>query len=305
MPPSFREPLGLFVEHIVIQNDSVTFNCDARGKPSIDFLWMRVGYGEIEPNQRNPSIESNGRYLSLRRVQEDHAGNYSCLVSNIGGRKKRIFQLLVITPPTIQQGTGTEEVVTREYAHLQLNCTALGYPAPRVIWYKDNVLIGNVPHENTKEEPIYNFNKETKSLIILSPTKEEMGTYTCKVQNKAGVITKDYIVKVLIPPRFIGDISQETETITQEVATRLILHCFVVGYPKPVITWFHNNIKLHQTGQQQRVDFLNDRQRLIISSVALEDQGSFDCTAQNRIGAVSKQYILKTISEFQFLKPCF
>ncbi len=72
--------------------------------------------------------------------------------------------------------------------------------------------------------------------------------------------------------------------------------CEATGYPKPDITWLHNNKKL--TGSRRNVKIIDDI-GLEIQNVLPSHNGTFTCIADNILGKDEALVKLVVLSEFE------
>jgi len=78
--------------------------------------------------------------------------------------------------------TGDEQLELRPLAGttVQLSCSAVARPPPRVTWYKDGA--GQLSHD--------------QSLLLPEVTSSDSGRYDCQVRNRAGSVNRTYYVDV-------------------------------------------------------------------------------------------------------------
>ena len=68
------------------------------------------------------------------------------------------------------------------------------------------------------------------------------------------------------------------------VGDSLVLECYVRGGPKPLVTWFKDGTKILIN---DHVVLTESGQLLVITKVADDDGGSYDCEAENSKGKVT------------------
>ena len=90
---------------------------------------------------------------------------------------------------------------------------------------------------------------------------------------------------MLIQTNLEPEISKETPPIlVQREEDGLELRCRVTGRPRPEVTWFLNGNKLLPTVNTSRIQILEDRQLVRINYFRDQDEGMYECKAQNRVG---------------------
>jgi len=71
-----------------------------------------------------------------------------------------------------------------------------------------------------------------------------------------------------------------------------VLHCDVIGVPKPVITWYKDGSAL-SLGGLSGLRSLDDGAKIEIDSANLNDTGMYECRAENEAGHDRVHYQLK------------
>lgn len=87
---------------------------------------------------------------------------------------KKVFDVIVATPPVIQQGFTSSKPPLGFY--LELNCSATGNPKPTVLWYRNGKLLRDGLITNYAEQ----------KLVINTYEERHKGIYQCFASNIAG-----------------------------------------------------------------------------------------------------------------------
>lgn len=147
----------------------------------------------------------------------------------------------------------------------------------------------------------------------------ESGTYECRAVNRLGSVAKQFHVTLdtnnstrkrrfySYGPQIAGN---KIEKVTIAAPNKLQLTCDASGLPKPKVTWLHVSstikksstiIHIYKSIPQNKTKIVsnqnvtvNDRE-LTIRSV--RRNGTYECMATNRLGSVSKQFVVTWIAE--------
>ena len=72
----------------------------------------------------------------------------------------------------------TPQVIAREFQQLTLDCDAIGYPPPYVLWFKDAHYV-----DDSRV-----FIRPNRTLVIPRVTVEDAGLYSCNARNRVGSV---------------------------------------------------------------------------------------------------------------------
>ncbi|XP_043233883.1 vascular endothelial growth factor receptor 1-like isoform X2 [Amphibalanus amphitrite] len=129
-----------------------------------------------------------------------------------------------------------------------------------------------------------------KTLVLTDIQADKSGRYVCSGTNvSGGKNTTDRLVtvKASASPRFLSDSNMDkSATLTFEEGTRGELNCTVSGLPPPTVVWSKDGERL-PVAEAGRVRVSEDGQRLLITAAISDDAGTYQCRAQNRVGAVT------------------
>ncbi|XP_074655738.1 basement membrane-specific heparan sulfate proteoglycan core protein-like [Tubulanus polymorphus] len=245
--------------------------CEVRDKTASTVVsWKRPGGKRLPPF----AIARNG-LLEIRQVTSDDAGQYVCQVTDTtdsGAPSRQAFtELIIVVLPEVQ--VGPSKSVTRYIGNdVELRCDTTGSPAPRVFWEKDG---GTLPPQITVQDG---------RLKIFNLQLVDSGRYYCTASNSGGS-DRDF-VQLNVYDRSTGpdenysnitQISSRTETVA--LGDKVDFTCEVQGTPRPKIQWLRD-------GAQMPPSAIIEDYKLIIPSVAKEDEGRYRCMARNVAGAV-------------------
>ncbi|XP_046416837.1 lachesin isoform X1 [Neodiprion pinetum] len=282
--PRFAEP---------IPNVTVTIGRDALLPCVVDNLrnykvaWVRVDtqtilsihHNVITQNSRISLSYNDHRswYLQIKNVQEVDRGWYMCQV-NTDPMRSRQGYLQVVVPPSIVDKETSTDMVVREASNVTLNCKAVGYPEPYVMWRRED------------GEDI-NYNGETVNVVdgevlhIVKISRLHMGAYLCIASN--GVppsISKRIVLRVQFPPMLSIPNQLEGAYIGQDVT----LECLTEAYPTSINYWTTERGDMIVSGDKHEAvssdSGYNKYMMLKIRNVNPKDFGSYKCVAKNSLG---------------------
>ncbi|XP_036351171.2 hemicentin-1 [Ochotona princeps] len=251
----------------VSRNRQVTLECKSDAVPPPVIMWLKNG----EHVQASPRIRilSGGRYLQINNADLGDAANYTCVASNIAGRKTREFTLTVNVPPNIKGGP--QSLVTLLNMSTVLECSADGVPIPRITWRKDGALLpGNQARYSVLENGF---------LRIQSAQVADTGRYLCMANNAAGTDRRRIDMQVHVPP----SIAVGPANITATVNVQTTLACEAAGVPKPSIEWRKDGHLLNVDQNQSSYRLLSSGS-LVIISPSVDDTATYECTVTNDAG---------------------
>eukprot|EP00118_Oscarella_pearsei_P022554 m.262969 g.262969 ORF g.262969 m.262969 type:complete len:879 (+) comp40451_c0_seq104:1304-3940(+) len=181
--------------------------CKALGYPAPILSWFG-------PDGRQQSTDRSGL---LRVNGSDGGGVYMCQAgSNVSANIKTQTTVLV---RTFILPMATE--VTKEYGtEVQLNCTAFGYPLPKLAW-KD-------PTRRTLRPQHINVTKTSATVVV---TVSRPGQYTCLTQATAASEEVLWNVTVLEMVSILSNFP--TALTVRENTFAPSVPCIITGYPLP------------------------------------------------------------------------
>lgn len=133
-----------------------------------------------------------------------------------------------------------------------------------------------------------------RAILTINPVnKSDEQIYVCLSQLKnGGPMTKDYTLEVYEQksPYFIDTNMNKTESIYsigKKSLKSINLRCYVDGMPKPVITWWKDNVQMNTSDQAPtglcETIFINNNQELNIEYLYEKCSGKYLCRAENRL----------------------
>uniref|UniRef100_A0A8C2U4Z5 Brother of CDO n=1 Tax=Coturnix japonica TaxID=93934 RepID=A0A8C2U4Z5_COTJA len=230
----------------------------------------------LEASRDNYLIMPSGNLQIVNASQEDE-GTYKCAAYNpvtqevktsVSSERLRVRRSTaeaarIIYPPEAQT------IIVTKGQSLILECVASGIPPPRVTWAKDGSSVS-----------AYNKTRFLLSNLLIDPTSEEdSGTYSCTADNgvgEAGAAFIFYNVQVFEPPEVTMELSQQIIPWGQSAK----FTCEVRGNPQPSVMWLRNAVPLSASHRLRL-----SRRALRVVSVGPEDDGIYQCMAENEVGS--------------------
>ncbi|XP_031768758.1 tyrosine-protein phosphatase Lar isoform X4 [Galleria mellonella] len=171
-------------------------------------------------------------------------------------------------------------------------CAARGDPIPNIQWRKNGKRVSNMQSRyqvsgmDAAAGPAAN-----GAVLRIEPVRatRDDATYECVAENGVGdavtaVATLTVFESDKVPPGF-PSIAPPPTTMVVEVGHTATLPCQATGNPTPKVKWLLNSLPL-DVNSNPRYTLLNDKMHGTLQIVKSEenDQGKFECVAENAIG---------------------
>uniref|UniRef100_A0A8D2B499 Brother of CDO n=1 Tax=Sciurus vulgaris TaxID=55149 RepID=A0A8D2B499_SCIVU len=239
----------------------------------------------LEASRDNYLIMPSGNLQIVNASREDE-GMYKCAAYNpvtqevkTSGSSDRLrVRRSSAEAARIIYPLEAQTVIVTKGQSLILECVASGIPPPRVTWAKDGSSVAG-----------YNKTRFLLGNLLIDTTSEEdSGTYHCMASNgvgEPGTAVILYNVQVFEPPEVTVELSQLVIPWGQSAK----LTCEVRGNPPPSVLWLRNAVPL-TSSQRLRLS----RKALRVVSVGPEDEGVYQCMAENEVGSAHAVVQLRT-----------
>ncbi|XP_055331451.1 twitchin-like isoform X3 [Paramacrobiotus metropolitanus] len=189
----------------------VKLTVEAVGKPPVKVKWLKNGR-EINPSGRVKMTEKDGVFtLDIGEVLDSDAGEYTCELSNPGGKDTCTAQLRIIEPPKIIRYP--DEVSFEEGESAKI----------KVFFQSETPCTARVFHgkEELKETDRLKWNVFDDYVVILSKEmqSDDNGKYRIEVINESGSGEASFPIKVTgkpgppTGPLRVSDITQHQATL--------------------------------------------------------------------------------------------
>ncbi|XP_006773572.1 PREDICTED: neural cell adhesion molecule 1 isoform X6 [Myotis davidii] len=264
---------------------SVTLVCDAEGFPEPTMSWTKDG--DLIENEEDEKyvFSDDSSELTIRKVDKNDEAEYVCIAENKAGEQDASIHLKVFAKPKItyvenQTAMELEEQVT-------LTCEASGDPIPSITWRTSTRNISS--EEKTLDgHMVVRSHARVSSLTLKSIQYTDAGEYICTASNTIGQDSQSMYLEVQYAPKLQGPVAVYTWEGNQVNIT-----CEVFAYPSATISWFrdgqllpssnYSNIKIYNSPSASYLEVTPDSEN---------DFGNYNCTAVNRIGQESLEFIL-------------
>ncbi|KAL0963720.1 hypothetical protein UPYG_G00309990 [Umbra pygmaea] len=224
-------------------------------------------------------------------------------------------------PPTLV--AGLKNLTVTEGESVTLECQIRGYPAPGVMWFREDYRIeSSIDFQITYE-------KEWARLVIREAFAEDSGRFTCTATSEAGTISTSCYLLVQVSEEV--EFREETTTVSEHVETAaeqiqvkeetqveaaveetveaapffvkkptvqklveggaVVFECQIGGNPKPHIIWKKSGVPL-------TTDTENGVCKLEISMTFADDAGEYSIFAKNPLGEASASASLLEEEEY-------
>ncbi|XP_034864854.1 neural cell adhesion molecule 1 isoform X8 [Mirounga angustirostris] len=264
---------------------SVTLVCDAKGFPEPTMSWTKDGEQIENEGDEKYVFSDDSSELTIRKVDKNDEAEYVCIAENKAGEQDASIHLKVFAKPKItyvenQTAMELEEQVT-------LTCEASGDPIPTITWRTSTRNISS--EEKTLDgHMVVRSHARVSSLTLKSIQYTDAGEYICTASNTIGQDSQSMYLEVQYAPKLQGPVAVYTWEGNQVNIT-----CEVFAYPSATISWFrdgqllpssnYSNIKIYNTPSASYLEVTPDSEN---------DFGNYNCTAVNRIGQESLEFIL-------------
>ncbi|CAD5210238.1 unnamed protein product [Bursaphelenchus xylophilus] len=158
----------------VFVDGSVLLECMANGSPQPKISWFRGSEPLKVDNHRLRYVGADRSNVLINKVKYSDAGNYLCVAENGNGKAESAATIQVVSHPKILKRP--VNVVKTETEDIDFECTAAGFPTPKITWFKSGEII--VPSEYFVIEP--------GRLRISGLIRDDEGVYQCFADNEYG-----------------------------------------------------------------------------------------------------------------------
>ncbi|XP_067135162.1 peroxidasin isoform X2 [Centruroides vittatus] len=211
--------------------------------------------------------------LTIENVEKRDAGIYNCIASNQLTKISSSAQLTILVLPTFLERPRDQEIT--EGRTVNLTCRVDGFPRPIISWGKD----GQPLNLTSGHFEVFD---EGNMLRIYNTQKSDEGFYQCQAENEIGQRNSSafLFVREKAPPVF----SRTPDDMKAIIGSNIELPCHAKGDPPPRITWKKDGIILRMEDNHHHISQAGD---LYMFKVRKQDEGFYECVAENDIGFAS------------------
>ncbi|KAI6240753.1 EGF-like domain-containing protein [Aphelenchoides fujianensis] len=253
------------------EGDTLMLSCPVKNTleksqstPDLTVSWTQDGR-PLEANSESVEISPDGKHLKLKNIRVANAGQFKCVAANRAGQTHAKFNVNVLSIPKIEEEKINDTPNVPIGHATTLWCPVSGHPPPTVRWFK-----GNGEEVREVAGRVRKLDRG-QGLELLQAGLEDVGTWTCRAENDAGVTEKAIKLNVWVEPK-VQVRALNDETIVPTGAT-VTLFCNASGNPRPALSWNFNG---------QLIIPASENIQISLSSRSL---GNYSCVARNELGA--------------------
>jgi len=263
------------VKHIAKVGDEVKIVCPVHSNPAPIVTWSKDGEGLIDYAWIRFRLHK--KQMKIKGVVKEDTGFYTCKAINGFGSVEIKVELIVINPEELtgvsaddinklsspsfsRQTLESEKSVIRSVgSDLRLQCSAAGFPAPTIQWYKDDQL----------------FQTSGSEISLRSLQIRDSGAYSCVARNIIGTSSQTFTVNIRTSsgqapvvaspnPSMLGPAN-----ISVEQGDTATLDCKVKTGYKPNIKWLKKLENMEMNTNSEVINVGSDYYRMIEASSAV------------------------------------
>ncbi|XP_076316761.1 protein Obscurin-like isoform X4 [Tachypleus tridentatus] len=259
----------------VMTGEDVKFEVKVEGKPSPEVQWYKDSKLLVEDERIKAMHEEEETFtLTIRNVQQDDSGSYSCVAQNSGGSETGLGALIVNAPPSFVKKMKNVDAKNGETVNFCVQIA--GNPRPKVKWLKDSdeltLDVDDTHYKITEDGDSY-------TLVIDKVTSNDVGKYTCEITNEYGTESTTGSLKVTGKPtlKFTQELS---DIVATEGDSELQLLVKTEGAPASQIKWYLDDKEITEN-ENVKISSDGDVHSLTIKRVMVESAGTYKCKAVN------------------------
>ncbi|CAL7949959.1 unnamed protein product [Xylocopa violacea] len=287
-------------DKVIYETQSVTFEVQATSLPRADAKWFKDGK-PLRSGERIRITSAGERFtLELSKAILDDEGVYTCSFSNKLGEDMSEGYLTVGTIDDLRKPKFIETLNDVDIAKGKSGKFKAAFtadPVPDIIWYFKGE---EIPADDSRlkftqqNKPASDkLTETTVTLTVPKCSKDDIGEYTLKLKNKYGEAESSAFLNLLLAPEI-----DELKDVMANVGESLTWEATVKGNPKPDITWTKDGTVLESGDRFEfEEDKRNNKFRLIIKKVEVDDKGTYQIVAKNNLGEASAEANLTTHTE--------
>ncbi|KAM9176553.1 hemicentin-2 [Mergus octosetaceus] len=275
-PPRLQAPGNVTAS----PGQDVVLSCPVLSAVPYNLTWSWDGRVALQEGGRARLLQNHS--LEISRVQPGDAGPYECIARSAHGTATASVWLFIQEAPWVEVDAGPQHFGRGQ--ELRLNCTARGYPQPRITWKRWGWVL---------EQDQRVFMDAQGTLHIRAAVPEDAGNYSCSANNLLGQDEQAISLEYIEPPAILA----VTPGVKALVGEDVTLECWVSGVPPPQIAW--------HKGEQEVAAFPAGSQRgvLWLQAVREEDAGPYTCQAHSEAGDTVASTVLDVGSAPHFPEP--
>ncbi|XP_075691851.1 vascular endothelial growth factor receptor kdr-like [Rhinoderma darwinii] len=304
-PSIYEKETDFYRVEPVLLGEHRRFQCTAYGKPAPKITWewqpclststtcevdarvkripiLSDGIGRNN-NETGPVIEEvqvtseeKNKVVSNLKTSDksSQSGIFFCVASNKAGVDERKMHFII---SEVKSGVMTKgETTVLVGGNIRLVCSAEKYLFINLVWFYPSGVAA--PTDLVK---LYHEKHTTHLLLTLrNVTKEQAGQYNCSAENQYTEEKVQRTNNLIVLDKQAPRVVQHLKNTIVNSSSTLFLECKVNGKPSPIITWLKNGYAIKQASG---ITLLYNNS-LIIERVKKDDEGLYECHADNEMG---------------------
>ncbi|CDW57851.1 Netrin receptor DCC [Trichuris trichiura] len=266
----------------VAEGSTVIIPCRIQGGSSaspVKVTWFKDG-APLPDMPKRITTSAEGGFLEIRSVQFSDNGLYSCK-ADVGGETLSSRQgRLAVTSKSdddlkFEVKPKNQRVDVGGSAFLL--CSVNGRLKPKVVWLKGSAEVKYTSRIRLVGE---------SSLLLADVQPDDRGTdeYVFALKYIGSIVVKIHFHIEALP-----DFSSRPENVVGLANEAITFRCEAKGYPSPAITWYKNGEVLKSSEYFMVIFF---KSSIFISGLVKNDQGIYQCLAENDVGSVQSSAVL-------------
>ncbi len=218
------------VEVVVGRSAMLTCDVEQCYWPDCSILWKYLGQ-RMPPDVKQLSTDSNRLFITNATEMED--GEFACIVSNSVGmviffnrgvtvfshhsalfaQALKYFHVHVLSPPHFADGkhSGPYELLAIMGNSTELNCSIVGAnPPPSIQWFVDDVLWDAKTGQKESDVEVNMGESGEEYIMSVNGSRDSTHRFNCVIRNRAGIISRDFVVRVSSTPVVVSTSSTTT-----------------------------------------------------------------------------------------------
>ncbi|XP_044590201.1 tyrosine-protein phosphatase Lar isoform X7 [Cotesia glomerata] len=199
--------------------------------------------------------------------------------SHVGNISDSMFITYMTSPPKILMRPRSQHVKAGGIASFY--CSAHGQPPPQIHWRKNGKKVSSTASRYSTKS------YANGALLRIDPVRanRDEAMWECVAENGVGdAVTAEAQLTVHEPdnvPVGFPVITQSPTTKVVEMGHNAVLSCTAIGSPPPIISWIRDMVPINTSNHRYSV---LDSGALQIEESEVDDQGQYECVANNTVG---------------------